>query len=113
MASAVAGAARPPLSAVVSVKEPAGSLTTAWQRGKPNPSSSSPAGQPAASAATVSAASASVAEPVSSPASGGLDLLLLADAQVGCTMTEEAAASTSLNIKLFTVAARTSCAMCR
>ncbi len=30
--------------------EPAGSLTTAWQRGKPNPLPSSPAVQPAASA---------------------------------------------------------------
>jgi hypothetical protein len=100
-ASAAAGAARPPLLAVVSVKEPAGSLTTAWQRGKPNPSSSTPAGQLAASAAAVSAAPATAAEPVSSPASGKLDLLLLADAQAGCIETQEMAASTSLKIKFF------------
>jgi transposase InsO family protein len=38
-----------------------------------------------------------------SPTSGGLDLLLLADAQAGCTETQAAAASTSLRIKLFQV----------
>jgi hypothetical protein len=96
-ASAAAGAARLPLLAVVSVKEPAGSLTTFWQRGKPSPSSSTPAAEPAA----VSAAPATAAKPVSSPAMGGLDLLLLAAAQAGCTETQEAAAFTSLKIKFF------------
>jgi hypothetical protein len=101
--TAAAGAARPPLSAVVSVNEPAGSLTTARQRGKPNPLPSSPAVQPAASAAAVSAGPASATGPRSTPASGGLDLLLLAEAQAGCTETQAAAASTSLQIKLFQV----------
>jgi hypothetical protein len=78
---AAAGAARSPLSALVSVKEPAGSMTTAWQRGKPNPSSSTSAGQPAASAAAVSVAPVAAAQPVSSPSSCGLDLLLLAAVQ--------------------------------
>jgi hypothetical protein len=49
----------------------------------------------------VYAAPATAAEPVSSPASGGLDLLLLADAQAGCAETQELAASTSLQIKFF------------
>jgi hypothetical protein len=101
MASVAAGAARPPLSAVASINAPAGSLTTAGQRGKPNPLPSSPAEQPAASA--VSAGPASAAVPGFSPTSGGLDLLLLADAQAGCTETQAAAASTSLQIKLFQV----------
>jgi hypothetical protein len=102
-ASAAAGAARPPLSAVVSINAPAGSLTTARQRGKPNPLPYSPAEQPAASVAAVSAGPASAAVPGFSPTSGGLDLLLLADAQAGCTETQAAAASTSLQIKLFQV----------
>jgi hypothetical protein len=102
-ASAAAAAARPPLSAVVSVNAPAGSLTTARQRGKPNPLPSSSAVQPAASAAAVSAGPASAAVPGFTPTSGGLDLLLLADAQAGCTETQAAAASTSLQIKLFQV----------
>jgi hypothetical protein len=105
--SAAARAARPPLSAVVNVKEPARSLTTAWQRGKPNPSSSSPAEQPAASGAAVSAAPANAAGPGFSPTSGGLDLLLLAEAQAGCIeMLQEAAASTSLKIKFFQVGSK-------
>jgi hypothetical protein len=102
-ASAAAGAARPPLSAVFSINAPAGSLTTTRQRGKPNPLPSSPAEQPAASAAAVSAGPASAAVPGFTPTSGGLDLLLLADAQAGCTEMKAAAASTSLQIKLFQV----------
>jgi hypothetical protein len=98
-ASAAAGAARPPLSAVVSVNAPAGSLTTGRQRGKPNPLPSSPAVQPVA----VSAGPASAAVPGFTPTSGGLDLLLLAEAQAGCTEMQAAAASTSLQIKLFQV----------
>jgi hypothetical protein len=59
--------------------------------------------QPAASAAAVSAGPASAAGPQFTPAPGGLDLLLLAEAQAGCTETQAAAASTSLQIKLFQV----------
>jgi hypothetical protein len=69
VASGVGGCRGHPLaslgSAVVSVKEPAGSLTTAWQRGKPNPSSSTPARQPAALATAVFVAPVTTAEPVS------------------------------------------------
>ncbi len=90
-------------TAVVSVNAPAGSLTTARQRGKPNPLPSSPAVQPAASAAAVSAAPVCVAVPGFTPTLGRLDLLLLADAQAGCTETQAAAASTFLQIKLFQV----------
>jgi transposase InsO family protein len=102
-ATAAAGAARPPLSAVASVNVPAGSLATARQRGKPNPLHSASGAQPAASAAAVSAGPASAAEPRSSPAAGGLDLGRLAEAQASCADTQAAAASTSLQIKLFQV----------
>ncbi len=102
-ATAAAGAARPPLSAMVSVNVPAGSLATARQRGKPNPLHSSSDAQPTASAAAVSAGPASTAGPQTTPAAGGLDLLRLAKAQASCTETQAAAASTSLQIKLFQV----------
>ncbi|MFN9906776.1 MAG: integrase zinc binding domain-containing protein, partial [bacterium] len=59
--------------------------------------------QPAASAAAVSAGPASAIGPQATPAAGGFDLLQLAEAQAGCTETQTAAASTSLQIKLFQV----------
>jgi hypothetical protein len=49
--------------------------------------------------AAVSAAPVTAAEPVSSPASGRLNLLLLAAAQAECTETQEVAAATSLKMK--------------
>ncbi|MFO0000747.1 MAG: hypothetical protein ACK559_06435, partial [bacterium] len=51
----------------------------------------------------MSAGPASAAEPRSSPAAGGLDLGRLAEAQASCAETQAAAASTSLQIKLFQV----------
>ncbi len=51
----------------------------------------------------MSAGPASAAGPQATPAAGGLDLRLLAEAQAGCTETQAAAASTSLQIKLFQV----------
>ncbi len=59
--------------------------------------------QPAASAVAVPAGPASAAGPQATPAAGGLDLPLLAEAQASCTETQAAATSTSLQIKLFQV----------
>ncbi len=90
---------------MVSVKEPAGSLTIAWQRGKPNPSSVSPPapGSSPGSAAAVGVAAATTAEPALSPAAGGVDLSQMAAAQQECAETQDAAALTSLRIEFFPV----------
>jgi hypothetical protein len=85
---------------VASVNVPAGSLATARQRGKPNPLPPSPAVQPAVA---VSAGPTSATGPLATPTAGGFDLLQLAEAQASCTETQTAAASTSLQIKLFQV----------